>query len=95
MKKFVAMMLAMLMVIAMLAGCGSSNAAPAADNANTLKIGLTGPLTGGASEYGLAVRGGMEIAVAEINARAVCRLHSRLRMTKLTVPIRLSPLTTP
>ena len=68
MKKFVAMMLTMLMVISMLAACGSS--APAASSSgNALKIGLTGPLTGGASEYGLAVRGGMEIAVAEINAK--------------------------
>ena len=71
MKKFVAMMLAMLMVIAMLAGCGASKPAASAskNDPNTLKIGLTGPLTGGASEYGLAVRGGMEIAVAEINAK--------------------------
>ena len=68
MKKFVAMMLTMLMVVSMLAACGSS--APAASSSgNALKIGLTGPLTGGASEYGLAVRGGMEIAVAEINAK--------------------------
>ena len=50
---------------------GGETAAPAADDAAApaLKIGLTGPLTGGASEYGLAVRGGMEIAVAEINAK--------------------------
>nr|MBQ8244909.1 ABC transporter substrate-binding protein [Oscillospiraceae bacterium] len=66
MKKFFALMMAVLMVTAMLAGCGSS--APAADNA-ALKIGLTGPLTGSASAYGIAVRGGMEIAVAEINAK--------------------------
>ena len=46
MKKFTAMMLAMLMVMSLLAGCGSS--APAAD-ASTIKIGLTGPLTGGAA----------------------------------------------
>ena len=78
MKKFVALLLACLMVVGMFAGCGSSNeaaetqaaaaegeaAAPAA-----LKIGLTGPLTGGASAYGLAVRAGMEIAVEEINAQ--------------------------
>ena len=71
MKKFVAMMLTVLMVIAMLAGCGASESAASAskNDPNTLKIGLTGPLTGGASEYGLAVRGGMEIAVAEINAK--------------------------
>ena len=78
MKKFVALLLAALMVVGMLAGCGSSKTeepkaeetkAAAEGAAPALKIGLTGPLTGGASEYGLAVRGGMEIAVAEINAK--------------------------
>ena len=64
MKKFVALLLACLMVVGMLAGCGSSKSKNTA-----LKIGLSGPMTGGASEYGLAVRGGMEIAVAEINAK--------------------------
>ena len=67
MKKITAMMLAMLMVIALLAGCGSSK--PAAD-ASTIKIGLTGPLTGGAAVYGTAVEAGMKIAVEEINASA-------------------------
>ena len=87
MKKFVAMLMAVLMVLS-LAACGGSSApaetkapvaadaapaateAPAAEGAApALKIGLSGPMTGGASEYGLAVRGGMEIAVAEINAK--------------------------
>ena len=67
MKKFTALMLTMVMVIAMLAGCGSS--APAAD-ASTIKIGMTGPLTGGAAVYGTAVEAGMKIAVEEINAAA-------------------------
>ena len=88
MKKFVALLLACLMVVSLFAGCGSSGttettAAAAANEtaaagetaaaddtaaAPAIKIGLTGPLTGANSEYGLAVRGGMEIAVAEINA---------------------------
>ena len=86
MKKFIALMLAALMVVGMMAGCGSSkteetkaaetqapaaaDAAPAAEGeAPAIKIGLSGPMTGSASAYGLAVRGGMEIAVAEINAK--------------------------
>ena len=45
MKKFVAMLLACLMVVGMLAGCGSSKTAK-----NTaLRIGMIGPLTGDAS----------------------------------------------
>ena len=65
MKKFVALMLAALMVVAMFAGCGGKKSA----DANTIKMGLTGPLTGAASAYGLAVRAGMEIAVEEISAK--------------------------
>ena len=86
MKKFLALLMAALLVVGMMAGCGASkteetkaaetqapaatDAAPAAEGeAPALKIGLTGPMTGSASAYGLAVRGGMEIAVAEINAK--------------------------
>lgn len=59
------------------APAAASNDAPAASEetpdapaaAATVKIGMSGPLTGGASAYGLAVKAGMEIAVAEINAK--------------------------
>ena len=46
--------------------------APAAEapaGTGTVKIGMSGPLTGGASAYGLAVKAGMEVAVEEINAK--------------------------
>ncbi|MBQ2927439.1 MAG: ABC transporter substrate-binding protein [Oscillospiraceae bacterium] len=78
MKKFVAMLLACLMVVGMFAGCGSSSApaetkAPAAQgdaaaSAAAIKLGMCGPLTGGAAVYGTAVQYGMQIAVEEINA---------------------------
>ena len=67
MKKVFALVMAAVMVVAMFAGCGSS--APSAD-AKVIKIGMTGPLTGGAAVYGKAVQGGIEIAVEEINAAA-------------------------
>ena len=82
MKKFVALLLAVLMVAGMFAGCGSNEAAEtkaaaaaegetaAAGEAAALKIGMTGPLTGGAAVYGTAVEAGIEIAVEEINAAA-------------------------
>ena len=75
MKKVLAMLMAALMVAAMFTGCSSSKpatettAAAAAATAGTVKIGMSGPLTGGASAYGLAVKVGMEVAVEEINAK--------------------------
>ncbi len=83
MKKVLAMLMAALMVAAMFTGCSSSkpatettaaaaadaSAADASDAAGTVKIGMSGPLTGGASAYGLAVKAGMEVAVEEINAK--------------------------
>ena len=47
----------------------AAEAPGAAEAPAALKFGLTGPLTGSASAYGLAVRAGMEIAVEEINAK--------------------------
>ena len=71
MKKFFAILMAALMAVSMFAACGSS---AGNDDVQTeggvLKIGMTGPLTGGAAEYGLAVEAGIEIAVDEINAAA-------------------------
>ena len=69
MKKFFALLLAVLMVAGMFVGCGSSESASSGD-ANTIKIGLTGPLTGSNAVYGQAVMWGMEVAVEEINAAA-------------------------
>ena len=76
MKKFIALLLAVLMVAGMFAGCGSSETAeekaPAAEGEaaapTAIKLGMSGPLTGGAAVYGTAVQYGMEIAVEEINA---------------------------
>ena len=67
MKKVFAILLAAVMVMAMFAGCGSSGSAA---ETGVLKIGMTGPLTGGAAVYGTAVEAGIEIAVEEINAKA-------------------------
>ena len=81
MKKYLALAMAFVLVAAVFAGCGNSTAgtattapaAPAGDAApagtGTVKIGMSGPLTGGASAYGLAVKAGMEVAVEEINAK--------------------------
>ena len=69
MKKFFAILMAALMAVSMFAACASSGS-DAEVEGNVLKIGMTGPLTGGAAEYGKAVEAGIEIAVEEINAAA-------------------------
>jgi len=70
-RKFMVIALALAMVFTFAACGGSSDSGSsdsgAAEGAATIKIGCSGPLTGGASIYGTAVKQGAEIAVAEIN----------------------------
>ena len=63
MKKILAIALAVLM----LAGCCAVFASCSKDS-DTIKIGLSGPLTGPASVYGEAVANAAQMAVDEINA---------------------------
>ena len=63
MKKLLALALAAMMVVAMFAGCASSGG-----NATEFVIGMSGPLTGGAAVYGVAVQNSAQMAVDEINA---------------------------
>ena len=68
--KLMAMSLVSVMALCSFAGCGGD--APANDDQNTgadtFKVGMIGPLTGAASSYGISVKQGCEVAVAEINA---------------------------
>ena len=61
--------LAMAMVFTFAACGGSESGSGDAEAGPVLKIGSTGPLTGGASVYGTAVEKGAKIAVEEINAQ--------------------------
>ena len=63
MKKVLAIIMAAMMVMAMFAGCQS-----AGGNSNVIKVGTSGPLTGDYAVYGVAVKNGLELAFAEINA---------------------------
>ena len=63
MKKFLALALAVLM----LAGCCAVFASCGGDS-DTIKIGLSGPLTGPAATYGEAVEKSALLAIEEINA---------------------------
>ena len=54
----------------LLAACGGEKAAekPAAAEAETIKIGALGPLTGSVAIYGISATNGLKLAVDEINA---------------------------
>ena len=66
MKKLFGVVLAIVMVMSLFAGCNSSNGGD--EGAARIKIGAIGPLTGGAAIYGNAVKNAMELAVEEVNA---------------------------
>ena len=79
MKKFFAIFLAAMMIFSLAACSGGSNEPAAPADGDTpegelpegtvqIRIGATGPLTGGAAIYGQAVKNGAEIAVEEVNA---------------------------
>ncbi len=76
-KKLMALIMAGVMAVSALTGCGNAaggegDGAAAGDGSGkltgTLKLGMIGPLTGGAAIYGNAVKNGEQIAVDEINA---------------------------
>ncbi|MBO5326873.1 MAG: ABC transporter substrate-binding protein [Clostridia bacterium] len=64
MKKFLSIVLAVLMV----AGCCAALSSCSKDS-ETIKIGLSGPLTGDAAVYGLGVANAAQMAVDEINEK--------------------------
>ena len=65
--KVLALALSMVLCLSMFAACagGSVNYA---ENNTEIVIGMSGPLTGGAAMYGIAVKNSAEMAVNEINA---------------------------
>ncbi len=76
MKKSLSMLLAGMMLVGTLAGCGGNTAGTDAGNTDegsasgaAFKIGGTSPLTGDAAIYGNAVARGAQIAADEINAQ--------------------------
>ena len=66
MKKIFALTLAALMVAAMFVGCAASGGT--ASGNTEFVIGMSGPLTGAAAVYGVAVQNSAQMAVDEINA---------------------------
>lgn len=70
-RKVLALMLVAALCLCCFAACGDKEPAttePVETDAGTLKIGVIGPMTGGAALYGNAVKYGAQLAVDEINA---------------------------
>ncbi len=81
MKKTLAILLSLAMALCLLTACGGNTETTASskpENAGTIKLGATGPLTGGAALYGIAVQRGAEIAVEEINALGGIKFDFRM-----------------
>ena len=70
MKKLLAMVMALAMVVACFASCGgdAGTTSKTGDTPAEFIIGMSGPLTGGAAVYGVAVKNSAQMAVDEINA---------------------------
>lgn len=67
-KKVLAAVLALTFLAACFTACGSKGTGSSSSDGKTLKIGSSGPLTGDAAAYGIAVKNGIQLAVDEINA---------------------------
>lgn len=70
-KKKLALVLCVLMMFSLLAGCGTKGASTdkASDQGNTIKLGFLGALTGSVANYGIPGKKGMEMAIDELNAK--------------------------
>ena len=75
-KKMLALSLTAVMAASCLASCGSTDSGKSGgsgdgkegDSSNTIVIGGSGPLTGGAAQYGVGVKNAVELAVKDVNA---------------------------
>ena len=68
MKKILVVLLTVLCMFSLVGCGGSEESSKNEDGSVTIKIGCSGPLTGDAAVYGLAVKNAAQLAVDEINA---------------------------
>ena len=68
MKKLLVVLLSLMCVLTLCSCSSKQEDTVAEDGTVTIKLGVSGPLTGGAAEYGKAVENSAKLAVEEINA---------------------------
>ena len=66
-KKVLCLVLALALMVPCFVSCGGNELDVPAFSEDTIKIGASGPLTGAAAVYGMAVKNGASLAVDEIN----------------------------
>jgi len=67
-RKKIALLLCLLMVFSLLAGCSSKTASNSIAG-DTIKLGFLGALTGSVANYGIPGQKGMQMAIDELNAK--------------------------
>ncbi len=69
MKKMLCALLAGVMVLSSLAGCGGSKGASSSNDSDEVTIAFVGPMTGDNAEYGQSMKAAVQIAVDEWNEK--------------------------
>ena len=67
-KRYLFLLVAVLLVGLLVAGCGGAKETPQAAGGDTIKIGFLGAKTGGHAHYGIETLKGMRMAVEDINS---------------------------
>ncbi|TEB15956.1 Leucine-, isoleucine-, valine-, threonine-, and alanine-binding protein precursor [Pelotomaculum sp. FP] len=67
-NRYLLVLVALLALALMAAGCGGAKETPKAAGGDTIKIGFLGGLTGGHAHYGIETLKGMQMAVDDINS---------------------------
>ena len=66
-SRVLCLVLALAMMVPLFASCGDKTIEVPKFSEDTIRIGASGPLTGGAATYGIAVENGAKLAIHEIN----------------------------
>lgn len=65
-QKSIALLIMVVLSLVLVTGCGQDSSQTAA-NADVIKIGMIGPLTGDTATYGISTKNGVEVAIDEFN----------------------------